>query len=740
MNISDDLVTSRSSKAVLFVGSGFSLGSMVGTEKIFDSSRLAEALTKAALFDGTLPLDKSADLFTIRKGEYFLGQSLKQWFTVTTAAPHIASIVQYPWSIIYTTNYDDSIEVAAERAGIVPNAHIPADPIRSLSTTALNIVHLNGFVRRIDQHFTSRQIKLTTTSYLSDNFIDTPWRTRFRQDLDTAHKIYFAGYSLYDLDIARLLYTAEDIRSKTHIVISNESPDYSKELLAPYGEIHAIGSVAFGVEVQTALAVAVSKSEHYFTTFTKLIPTVSTEPTNDKDVFNFYFYGSRFEEMTARGLGASPPWIVHRSCVADILALAPTVGASILTITSSVGNGKSVIAQDVGHKFAVDGWDVYILDRTTNAAYEEVRFLKEAKRPLMVIVENLFANSDILGYLRSELPNAIIVTTAKAALLDLRKENLSSKFDIELFEYDVDRLTRTDANYLSSIFYDYGFWGAHRARNVDQGTDFILNECHSQIREFLLSVLKSDHIQKKIKDDLGIDTLSRDELAILVTILILNRIDYIPDTLLIVELTGLHPAKTFSSAAGKMDLLRPYKGQFEVRSSILADWLLREMISGDLVVDRLIGIQERLGSASFSDIMFRNMSVLLTRFSVVEGILPEEKRREHLVRYYEALKTLPRFKDNELFWLQYAIARISIKDFGMAKIYFENAYKISKARKFDTRQIDNHYARFLLERSISLPDNSDSMSNLRDAFDILTRQMRTEKRKLLSIQNCRQSD
>ena len=55
-----------------------------------------------------------------------------------------------------------------------------------------------------------------------------------------------------------------------------------------------------------------------------------------------------------------------------------------------------------------------------------------------------------------------------------------------------------------------------------------------------------------------------------------------------------------------------------------------------------------------------------------------------LQNFYEELKTIPSIRSDPLFWLQYAMARLSLGDLDLARRYFEQSYSIADRRKFDT--------------------------------------------------------
>ena len=121
----------------------------------------------------------------------------------------------------------------------------------------------------------------------------------------------------------------------------------------------------------------------------------------------------------------------------------------------------------------------------------------------------------------------------------------------------------------------------------------------------------------------------------------------------------------------------------------------------------------------------------LVRHSNVQALLPEKDRRRITLAYYESIKGLSHTKMQPLFWLQYAIACLFYEEFERAEKYFETAYALGKDLPYwDTFQIDNHFARFLLTRATSLGDASSCMTAFRGARKIIHNQIETEKERL----------
>jgi tetratricopeptide (TPR) repeat protein len=114
----------------------------------------------------------------------------------------------------------------------------------------------------------------------------------------------------------------------------------------------------------------------------------------------------------------------------------------------------------------------------------------------------------------------------------------------------------------------------------------------------------------------------------------------------------------------------------------------------------------------------------LMRFGVIEGILSDQDKEKKLVAYYEAIRAAGVGLGNPQFWLQYAIACMSFRDYDVADAHFRTAFGLADKRGgYDPYQIENQYARFLVESRTQSNKWNDAYESLRKANEIVSRQM-----------------
>jgi hypothetical protein len=126
--------------------------------------------------------------------------------------------------------------------------------------------------------------------------------------------------------------------------------------------------------------------------------------------------------------------------------------------------------------------------------------------------------------------------------------------------------------------------------------------------------------------------------------------------------------------------------------------------------------------------LYADMFKSLMRFGSLATILPEKGRRDALVQYYETVKSLQGCRTNPLFWLQYAIASLVSEDLPRAKTYFDTAYALAIKRGWNTFQIDNHFARYLMVQAVREDDVQMAWEKYREAAAIIDRQILSDRR------------
>jgi hypothetical protein len=107
-------------------------------------------------------------------------------------------------------------------------------------------------------------------------------------------------------------------------------------------------------------------------------------------------------------------------------------------------------------------------------------------------------------------------------------------------------------------------------------------------------------------------------------------------------------------------------------------------------------------------------------------MFPEPETQGCIIEFFEFAKSFDRLRSDIQFWLQYAIARTSMEHFAEAAQLFATTYELVGRQSFhyDTRFIDNHFARFLVLRATRLPYSEERFADIIKATELLSSQMR----------------
>lgn len=283
----------RNQQCVLFVGAGFSKGALrktpTGELLQIPSGRDLIEILKEKLSEESDDLGALSELYEDQYGEhglYTLLCSLYMAFSTTETQEKISS---YKWKEIYTTNYDNVLQLCLAKNGKPFNTFTPLKRPIDVDYRTLPIIHINGFVPGSSFTDFKNEIKLTNSQYSSDDFSKSAWGARFRNDISTSPCIVFAGYSLYDLDIARILNTFEGMRERIFFIVENKPSRALEKKLLQFGEIIPIGIEGLAPIISSILADADQSYSTYFSAWEKVSLSNSIPASlRDIDVTNFW--------------------------------------------------------------------------------------------------------------------------------------------------------------------------------------------------------------------------------------------------------------------------------------------------------------------------------------------------------------------------------------------------------------------------------------------------------------------
>ena len=337
----------RQRQGVLFVGAGFS-AEAEGHDLDGNMQKLPSARGLAKYMAGILDEDESdlmalSSLYEDKFGEHKLFTLLKSFFVANKVTQSQRSISRCPWKQIYTTNYDNVVDTCLSSDGIKHSIHTTSQNSSDIDSKILPVVHINGYIQSATFVNYKTEIKLTDFQYFSDDFSRSAWGERFRTDLITAPVIVFAGYSLYDIDVARVINSFEGMEDRIFFVVKENPSKTLIKKLEGFGRVLSIGVDAFARAVEEILSEPQMVTAKEPTAWERIhTPSIPSRQLRDIDVINYLMSGSVDSSLLAADIIQNQNNLFINRDVCDYITRSIVDKRFRNTLLSSnVGNGKT---------------------------------------------------------------------------------------------------------------------------------------------------------------------------------------------------------------------------------------------------------------------------------------------------------------------------------------------------------------------------------------------------------------
>jgi hypothetical protein len=720
------LISAADGKAVLFVGAGFSLGATSLNGGDFPTGpRLARVLCDNAQLPQTEDLKNASSWYLKKKRPDELITLLKETFSVRAVQTKHHIVATVPWKAIYTTNYDDVLELAAKAHGKKLTPATLSDFPSDHRNSSTSVIHINGFIDRLTERTLLDEFKLTNTSYLTRQFRESDWCDLFLHHLRSAQAIFFVGYSLYDIDLQELLFADRSLREKTFF-IQREGMSEDDLLLSDigyFGTILPIGVDQFAQDSENVdpLAISSDKSLVLVGLEEMLIPTAKSASTA-KDVFSLLLNGEVNSDLIVGQViaGAEVEYVFARDGQKLV-----NENVKNYTVIGDLGNGKTTLLRCICAELLKQGKRCFWIKDEAYDCQDEIDAILNLHEPSVIVFDNYTKKLDLVAYANMKRrSDTTLVFSARTLLHKNAQEDLYyKKIRIDLSktcEIDCNKLSSVELNHLSEYFAQYGLWGERSADPIRKKMQYLKGMCNSELHGVLLDLLSSPEIQTRFTALFSAFKGSKQAVTALVAGFSLNLLNVTsPTAHMIAALTG--DGTVFSAAFRSNPILRQFfnhdRDVITPKSIALAEFCMKTFPDPPLLVDCLIDIckatrrkaaaEKKMGISRFYWDIYRD----LASFSNVKRMLPDDGKRDLLIRFYEGLRTIDLERENPLFWLQYAMARMNQPqpgDLEQAATYLKTALSIARSKKgFTTVDIETQQARLFIEYAIHSATTAD---------------------------------
>lgn len=741
MTLQELLEQARAGDAVLFCGAGFSADCLgfdtpdtlgVGAHLLKIINEKLEELGEPATFR---QLPTAARKYSQVAGEHGLMNLLQDRFRVSNVPERMVDILRFPWQRIYTTNYDNAVEMALGR---IPKGHTPINNTDDPSSTAsgLNVVHLHGYIGEWDIHNFHDSCILDTTSYLALNSV-SKWLEQLRIDLERTSAVVFCGFSSNDLHLNQVFFNATALRTKCIFV---------NRPVAQRDEDAHITQEDFGLPLYVGLE---GLAEHIRAALTSQTPAPlrlasfrefnserpATELPSVDDIRDQFIFGAKRSDQIARDiflyksdyhiLRDATEWAINQS----------ENDGRVLLISGEVCDGKTIVAEDIAHKLAVSR-PVFWMNQAYDDLLDEVARILERHPTALLVVENCFElRTDRLSALARQFAsgNCILLLTARNIAADAETGKVKSLQPLSTFrEFRLTALSDTEINVLEGLIDQFGGFAHLGALSADQRRRHIKNRWRASLPAVLLDVVNSDHVRSRYQEELRkLDGTSPASKSLLISALYAKHIGDPPP---VSFLSGIFREdvgaiiKAASRGNNTFHLLRLERGQVETVPAIGASLILKEFFEDREIVNSVTYLLEEMSRSRRSTEYERYIFSQMMRYSRLATVVTE---RSEIQRFFDHISKIEYFRNEPLFWLQWHMANAADGRFVDAERLLERGYAEAKnwerrrGTKYNRKQLDDRRAKYLMQRAMSTDRSpADLFRDFKTALDIVQRLLR----------------
>ncbi len=702
----------RKGGGILFCGAGFSADCLnfKPDETLGTGAQLLDIFNTA--LRQTPPykdLQNAADALQEKIADNGMMTLLKQQFTVSDSTGDMTDLLRYPWQVVYTTNYDNALEIAAQAA------HRQVDPLNNTddpktATTNLEIIHLHGYVRKWDIHNFRESCVLGAESYSKLTHVKS-WLERFRRDIDQAQIVVFVGFNAGDFHLNQAINDLTGLRAKAFF-INRPTAEANPDIVAAQKRLGTplfIGRVGFATTIKQLLATKKPKEPH-LASFVKYTPPnpATTVPTRAQ-IEDLFLYGKIEPSQLARDASNDvSEYHIQRSAIQQTLD-AITGDTRIILYDGYACDGKSILTTDLAYRLS-GARPVYRLRQAYENILNEIAEILSYVPNAALIIENCFdlPRERLVSIARQfDGQDGILILTSRAVALDASPDSLKSLLDFRSFQkITLASLSQSEARDLSELADQIAGWRDFHKLDQDARLRFINDICQASLPHFLLRLLQSDYVANRYREEFSKLSLNKSEREAIITALYVTNIgENAPLTFLSnvmeIDYGALIDRINARAGDGAFRLIRRNAGIVETIPSIGAQNILQNLFDDIEVVDTIVFVLKNLASVnrnSFEQRMFEQ----LMRFSILSKVVADS---DAIDRFFEHNKQELQIRRRPLFWLQWHMAKCEVGDFNDAEKFLEQGYseasEIERRTRttYDRRQLNDRRAKFLMMRA-----------------------------------------
>lgn len=716
MELTEAIRYAMDGEAILFLGSGFSIGA---TNKKGDNLLTASELSKKMCRD--LGIEESGELAltseryiedpSVGKGLKNFINFLKNEMLCTNTSDAHDTILSLPWKRIYTTNYDNIVEISSRKQNIEREVITATLPKKNVNSIDGAVIHMNGYIVTISEGTFHEEFKITNENYLKNGFLESRWADQFISDINNSKAIIFVGYSMkYDLDIQKVMH--ERIKSKA-VFVDREGIDGNQRFLfSKWGTFFDIESKGLADEIKKEKKVYIPKEkEKELLGIEEIkITDFQNKKITPTDVINLLVYG-KYDKYDFRN--SAPYYLKREKLLSNVIKAFEN--QKICLIHSNLGNGKSIALTYLESQL-IETYTVYHVKDMSNIQ-DDLNIIKSRKSyNQLIVVDNYDLHMSIFKELSYDWPDNIYVLAAcRTSMSEVLFDRLIHEYGIsesDISVQNIEIINDSERLDLIALLDEYNLWGVNATKNPKEKESLLNKTYKNRLSSVFYMLLDSEVIEKKINDVLvGINNQSVKQYILAQAICDICNFELRGYEIAFLADINYSEIEKLSLDSEFKELLMRTGDTVELRSTVFSQYVIRKVEDYEMISSLLVNIFKKVSNSSkreYKEICRKiiSRSNLIEVFGGRKNNSAWEKRDENIYAFYCDIQNYA--KENPFFWLQMGITSLNLGKYPDARIYFDNAYSYAnELEKFDAFQLDTHYARFLLAEMLYLKGNWD---------------------------------
>lgn len=734
------LQAGRNGNAVLFCGAGLTADCL----NFEDDSSLGVTSHLLQLLNGELKANgkqsgfkdirNAAKRFKIDLGAYRLMFFLKERFRLSKVSSSIAEIVAYPWVSIYTTNFDNGLELAAQSLG---KRYSPLNNLDDPNTivSGMPIIHLHGFAEVWNEQTFEKSCVLDAHSYFNLSGV-TNWLDRLRFEIERAEVVVFLGFSAADFHLNKVFFDTSGLVEKAVFINRTTSdPDQDERATQEeFGQPIYIGREEFALLVTESLQIQMPLEPRLASFGRYKLPQPSASIPSVQDIEELFIWGKILREHLKRDYDlAKSDYHVIRNEVNAVQKCLELEGAVVL-LQGDICDGKTMIISGAMIRLSV-ARPVFELRHAYIDLLDEASSILSSYPSAVFIVENCFSlhQDRLLGLAR-------LVSATKGALI-LSARNISTEGEsakvkglqaIQSFRLvKMGPLQQDEIDAFVVLIDQVAGWQGFFGASVADRCRFIQRDCKGIFPNVLLRLLNSEYVRNKYREEYNktMYLSPRDRQMIVASLLIANigldaPVSFISD---IFEQDFPSVLKSIAMQSGRLQLVQADEKVVRTIPSIGARNLLKNVIGDCDIVNTNIYILEKMAEENLQSDFLRHTFYQLMRYSILNSVVSDASE---INRFFDHISKIAFFREMPLFWLQWHMAMCAQEIWSKAEDYLTMGYTAAKSYEkrrrviYNKKQLDDRKAKFLVARAVSTGrGGAELFRDMREALVIVERLM-----------------